>query len=48
MKYAQVGAFSGLANYKTLLTDVSFWHSVWISTVFILIAEERKCKNTLS
>jgi multiple sugar transport system permease protein len=38
MKYAQVGAFSGLANYKTLLTDVSFWHSVWISTVFILIA----------
>lgn len=38
MTYAQVGDFSGLANYRTLLTDGRFWHSVWIATVFILVA----------
>ncbi len=38
MNYAQVGEFSGLANYKELLTNAAFWHSAWITTVFVAIA----------
>lgn len=37
MNYAQVGAFSGFANYRELLTNSAFWHSVWITTVFVAI-----------
>ena len=38
MTYAQAGAFSGFANYKELLTNSAFWHSVWITTLFVAIA----------
>jgi multiple sugar transport system permease protein len=38
MNYAQVGGFSGLANYKELLSNSAFWHSVWITTAFVAIA----------
>ncbi len=38
MNYAQVGDFAGFANYKVLLTDGRFWHSMWIATLIILIA----------
>ena len=38
MQFARVGEWAGLANYRALLTNVRFWHSVWISTVFVAIA----------
>jgi len=38
MAYAQVGAFSGLANYRELLGNSAFWHSVWVTTLFVAIA----------
>lgn len=38
MNYARVGDFAGFANYKVLLTDGRFWHSMWIATLIILIA----------
>jgi multiple sugar transport system permease protein len=38
MAYARAGRFAGLANYRALLGSPRFWHSVWISTVFIALA----------
>lgn len=38
MEYARVGEWAGLANYRELLVNRRFWHSVWISTVFIGLA----------
>lgn len=38
MNYAQVGEFAGFANYASVLGDARFWHSMWIATVFVLIA----------
>lgn len=38
MQFARVGEWAGLANYQALLTNVRFWHSVWISTVFVALA----------
>jgi multiple sugar transport system permease protein len=38
MQYARVGEWAGLANYRALLTNARFWHSVWISTVFVALA----------
>jgi multiple sugar transport system permease protein len=38
MQYARVGAWAGLANYRTLLVNARFWHSVWISALFVAIA----------
>ncbi len=38
MQYARVGDFAGLANYRALLGSARFWHSVWISTLFIALA----------
>ena len=37
MYAAKVGPAS-LINYKSLLTDSNFWHSVWVTTIFIFIA----------
>jgi multiple sugar transport system permease protein len=38
MQYARVGEWAGLANYRTLLASARFWHSVWISALFVAIA----------
>jgi multiple sugar transport system permease protein len=38
MQYARVGEWAGLANYRALLTNARFWHSVWISTLFVAMA----------
>lgn len=38
IRYARVGDWAGLANYWALLGNRRFWHSVWISTVFIGLA----------
>jgi multiple sugar transport system permease protein len=38
MQYARTGDWAGLANYRALLGSGRFWHSVWISTVFVAIA----------
>jgi multiple sugar transport system permease protein len=38
MQYARVGGWAGLANYRTLLASARFWHSVWISALFVAIA----------
>jgi multiple sugar transport system permease protein len=38
MHFARVGEWAGLANYRALLTNPRFWHSVWISSVFVAIA----------
>lgn len=38
MSYARVGAWAGLENYVALLRNGRFWHSVWISTLFVAIA----------
>ena len=38
MNYAQAGEFIGLANYRELLATRAFWHSVWVTTVFVAIA----------
>ena len=38
MQYARVGEWAGLANYRTLLANARFWHSVWISALFVAIA----------
>jgi multiple sugar transport system permease protein len=38
MQYARVGDWAGLANYWVLLGNPRFWHSVWISTLFIGVA----------
>jgi multiple sugar transport system permease protein len=36
--YGRVGEFSGLENYRVLLSDGRFWHSVWVALVFVGIA----------
>ena len=38
MQFARVGEWAGLANYRALLTNGRFWHSVWISAVFVALA----------
>ena len=38
MQYARVGEWAGVANYRTLLSSARFWHSVWISAMFVAIA----------
>jgi multiple sugar transport system permease protein len=38
MHFARVGDWAGLANYRTLLTSARFWHSVWVSTLFVAIS----------
>lgn len=38
MQFARVGEWVGLANYRALLTNERFWHSVWISTIFVMLA----------
>jgi multiple sugar transport system permease protein len=38
MQYARVGDWAGLANYRTLLGSARFWHSVWISALFVAIS----------
>jgi multiple sugar transport system permease protein len=38
MQFARVGEWAGLANYRALLANARFWHSVWISTVFVALA----------
>ena len=38
MHYARVGEWAGLANYVALLSNARFWHSVWISALFVAIA----------
>jgi multiple sugar transport system permease protein len=38
MQYARVGEWAGFANYRTLLANARFWHSVWISALFVAIA----------
>jgi multiple sugar transport system permease protein len=37
MDFAQVGRFSGITNYKVLLSNPAFWHSVLVTTIFIAI-----------
>jgi multiple sugar transport system permease protein len=36
--YGRVGEFSGLENYRVLLSDGRFWHSIWVALVFVGIA----------
>lgn len=36
--YGKVGEFTGLSNYRALLWDGRFWHSVWVALVFVGIA----------
>jgi len=38
IRHAQVGGWAGLANYAVLLRSARFWHSVWISALFVAIA----------
>lgn len=38
MNYAQVGDWSGFANYASLLGDERFWHSVKVAVIFVAIA----------
>ena len=38
MQFARVGEWAGFGNYRALLTNARFWHSVWISTIFVAIA----------
>jgi len=38
IRHAQVGAWAGLANYAALLRSSRFWHSVWISVLFVALA----------
>jgi multiple sugar transport system permease protein len=38
IRHAQVRGWAGLANYIALLGNARFWHSVWISTIFVGIA----------
>lgn len=38
MQYAQVGAWAGLDNYRALLGNARFWHSVAISGLFVALA----------
>jgi multiple sugar transport system permease protein len=38
MQYARVGEWAGLANYRALLGSARFWHSVWISALFVALA----------
>jgi multiple sugar transport system permease protein len=36
--YGRIGEFSGFDNYRALLSDARFWHSVWVALVFVGIA----------
>jgi multiple sugar transport system permease protein len=36
--YGQARDFAWFANYEALLTDPRFWNSMWVATVFVLIA----------
>jgi len=38
IRHAQVGGWIGLANYTALLGNTRFWHSVWISSLFVAMA----------
>lgn len=38
IQHARVGDWAGLANYAALLASGRFWHSVWVSTVFVALA----------
>jgi multiple sugar transport system permease protein len=38
MQYARVGEWAGLGNYRALLGNTRFWHSVWVSSVVIALA----------
>jgi multiple sugar transport system permease protein len=38
VRYGQVRDFAWLANYETLLTDPRFWNSMFVATIFVLIA----------
>jgi multiple sugar transport system permease protein len=38
MQFARVGEWAGLANYRALLANARFWHSVWISAIFVALA----------
>jgi multiple sugar transport system permease protein len=38
MQYARVGEWAGLTNYRALLGSPRFWHSAWISAVFVAVA----------
>jgi multiple sugar transport system permease protein len=38
MHHGRAGEFAGLVNYRALLGSSRFWHSVWISTVFVALA----------
>ena len=38
MNYARIGGWAGLANYHKLLARARFWHSVWITTLFVALA----------
>ena len=38
MTYLNMGGFAGVDNYSKLLSDSRFWHSLYISFVFVMIA----------
>ena len=38
MTYLNMGGFAGVDNYSKLLGDSRFWHSLYISFVFVMIA----------
>jgi multiple sugar transport system permease protein len=38
IRHAQVRGWAGLANYIALLGSARFWHSVWVSAIFVGIA----------
>jgi multiple sugar transport system permease protein len=38
VRYGQVRDFAWFANYETLLTDLRFWNSMLVATIFVLIA----------
>ena len=38
IRHAQVGGWAGLANYWALIHNARFWHSVWISALFVATA----------
>ena len=38
VRYGQVGDFAWFANYQTLLSDLRFWNSMLVATIFVLIA----------
>ena len=38
VRYGQVRDFAWFANYETLLSDLRFWNSMLVATIFVLIA----------